>query len=31
MEAVMDAGAEFIRGAVITIVAMVIGYWMGKN
>ena len=31
MEAVMDAGAEFIRRAVITIVAMVIGYWMGKN
>ena len=31
METVMDAGAEFIRGAVITIVAMVIGYCMGKN
>lgn len=31
MEAVMDAGAAVIRVAVITIVAMVIGYWMGKN
>lgn len=27
----MDIGAEVVRGAVLAMVAMVIGYFMGKN